>query len=185
MQAEASIGIFTTDKDLRVRSWSGWLAQVTGIPVAEAVTRLLTELIPDLAQRGLLKRFQAVLTEGTTEVLAPPFHHYLLRCLPALPSRHFAAMQQRVTIAPLREESRIWGTMVTLEDVTARMEREHDLAEALTSPHENIRLRAAEDLVREEAFGPVSPLVNALGDESWRVRRVAVDGPSRRPACLG
>jgi HEAT repeat protein len=70
--------------------------------------------------------------------------------------------------------------IVTIEDVTGRLDREHALAAALASPDEGVRLRAAEALARE-AESPAA-LMTALGDESWRVRRVAADGlaPSRR-----
>ena len=33
-------------------------------------------------------------------------------------------MQQRVTIAPLKEDSEIWGTMVFIEDVTESLEND-------------------------------------------------------------
>ncbi len=92
--------------------------------------------MPDLERRGLHQRFQRVLSEGVVEVLAPAFHHHLIPCAPRIASRHFTTMQQWVTIAPLREDERIVGTIVTIEDVTARLERERDLAEQLASPDE-------------------------------------------------
>ena len=55
-------------------------------------------------------------------MLAPAFHHYLIPCAPASPSPHFDRMQQRVTLGALREESAIVGVMVTVEDVTARLD---------------------------------------------------------------
>jgi HEAT repeat protein len=88
-------------------------------------------------------------------------------------------MQQRVTIAPLREEGSIVGTIVTIEDVTARLDYERDLAEQLTEPEEAARLDAARALSEQESLNTAQPLVTALGDESWRVRRTAVDGLAR------
>lgn len=178
-QVDQSIGIFTVDKNLKIRSWNGWLEEATGITAQRAVGMHLSDLVPDLDKRGLLSRFQAVVTDGTTEVLAPSFHHYLLRCPPPFPSRHSQAMQQRVTIAPLRDRDEIRGAMITVEDVTERLEKERDLAEALQSPDEKTRLRAAEILASEKSLDPVNTLFGALGDESWRVRRVAVDGLAR------
>ena len=170
------IGFFTTDAQLNVRSWDDWLVRVTGILAGDARGQPLTSLIPDLEERGLLTRFGRVLRDGTVEVLAPVFHHYLIPCPPQTPSEHFDHMQQRVTIAPLREEERIVGALVTIEDVTARREYERDLA----SPDEDTRLRAAQALAAEEGEEPAKALMGVLGDESWRVRRVAVSGLAQR-----
>src|SRR5262249_23503587 len=49
-------------------------------------------------------------------------------CAPRQSSRRFQSMQQKVTIAPLSEESGPVGLIVTIEDVTAVMDREHDEA---------------------------------------------------------
>lgn len=176
--SDSDLGIFTTDERLIVRSWDDWLAETTGIPAEEAVGRPLTALIPDLEARRLLGRFRRVISQGTVEVLAPAFHHYLIPCPPRRPLSRFDHMQQRVTIAPLREDMRVIGVMVAVEDVTARLERERELAEALNSPDERTRLRAAEALAAEAE--QAEPLLEALGDESWRVRRAAADGLARR-----
>lgn len=149
------IGVFTTDDHLVIQVWDAALAQLTGIDEATALQQKLTVLLPDLEQRGLLKRFQRSLGEGVVEVLAPAFHHYLIPCPPVTPSRHFEQMQQRVTIAPLRDDDAIGGLIVTIEDVTERLERERDVA---------------------------SPMLKALGDNDWRVRREAVEHVSQRAA---
>src|SRR5687767_8002684 len=118
---EHTVGIFTTDADLAICSWNDWLAQVTGIPSKDAVGRSLPALFPELEKRNLLGRFRHVLSEGVVEVLAPAFHHYVISCAPVTASTHYDRMQQRATIAPLREEGSIVGTLVTIEDVTARL----------------------------------------------------------------
>lgn len=170
----APLGIFTTDAQLRVRTWDDWLARVTGISADDARGKPLIALIPDLEARGLLTRFHQVLAEGSVQVLATAFHHYLIPCAPTTPSKYFDKMQQRVTLAPLKEDEHIVGVMVTIEDVTAQRERDRELMEHLGSTREETRLRAAEQLARAEDAAPV--LTHALGDESWPVRRVAVDG---------
>jgi HEAT repeat protein len=91
-------------------------------------------------------------------------------------------MRQRVTIAPLLEEGRVVGALVTVEDVTARIERERALAEQLAHTREDARVSAALALAEDESLEPSPPLLAALGDESWRVRRVAVEGLARRAA---
>jgi HEAT repeat protein len=172
-----SLGIFTTDEQLRVRTWDDWLARVTGISADDARGKPLTALIPDLEAREQAARFQRVLAEGSVQVLATAFHQYLIPCSPTTPSRYFDRMQQRVTLAPLKEDERVVGVMATIEDVTAQRERERELMDSLASTHEETRLRAAEQLARAKETAPA--LTHALGDESWRVRRVAVEGLAR------
>jgi HEAT repeat protein len=180
--SDNSIGVFTTDASLVIQIWDAALARLTGIRADAACRRPLVELLPNLVERRLLGRFQRVLDEGVVEILAPAFHHYLIPCPPATASKHFDRMQQRVTIAPLHEEGRIVGALVTVEDVTARLERERSLSEQLAHADEDARLSAARTLAGDELLEPAQPLLGALKDESWRVRRVAVEGLSRRAA---
>jgi len=94
-------------------------------------------------------------------------------------------MRQRVTIAPLKEDETIRGLLVTIEDVSARIEREAELAEQLQSGDESVRLQAAKAISQEpEEFGAeaAAPIIEALGDKNWRVRRELVEGLSRRAA---
>ena len=175
------IGVFTIDTDLVVRVWDATLARLTGISEESALGQGLTALLPDLDQRGLLKRFQRSLKEGVVEMLAPAFHHYLIPCAPVNPSKHFEKMQQRVTIAPLRDGDAIAGLIVTVEDVTERLERERELAAHLAEGDEAARLNAAETITDDESYD-AAPLLDALSDESWRVRRAAIKGVSQRAA---
>src|SRR5215470_1655730 len=122
------IGVFTTDAQLVIQVWDTTLARLTGIGEESATGQALTALLPDLEKRGLLKRFQRSLKDGVVEVLATAFHHYLIPCAPVTPSAQFDKMQQHVTIAPLRDGDTIAGLIVTIEDVTERLERERELA---------------------------------------------------------
>jgi HEAT repeat protein len=175
------IGVFTTDTQLVVQVWDGTLARLTGISEESALGRALTALLPDLEQSGLLKRFERSLKDGVVEVLATAFHHYLIPCAPVTPSKHFEKMQQRVTIAPLRDGDTIAGLIVTVEDVTERLDHERELAARLAHGDEAARLSAAEILSDDEAYD-AAPLLDALSDDSWRVRRVAVKGVAQRGA---
>ena len=176
------IGVFTTDTHLVIRVWDAGLAQLTGISEESASGQELTALLPDLEKRGLLKRFQRSLNDGVVEVLAPAFHHYLIPCPPVTPAKHFDKMQQRVTIAPLRDDNEsIAGVIVTVEDVTERLERERELAAHLAAGDETVRLNAAETISDDESFD-ATPLLDALSDDSWRVRRAAIKGVSQRAA---
>ncbi|HEX6284595.1 MAG TPA: HEAT repeat domain-containing protein, partial [Pyrinomonadaceae bacterium] len=175
------MGIFTTDAHLIIQVWDATLARLTGIGGQSAAGQPLTALLPDLEKRSLLKRFETALNEGVVEVLAPAFHHYLIPCAPVTPSRYFDKMQQRVTIAPLRDDDSIAGLIVTVEDVTERLERERELATSLTVDDEATRLDAVETFSDDESFD-TTPLLDALRDESWRVRRAAIKGVSQRAA---
>ena len=174
------IGVFTTDTSLTVRTWDAWLAQATGIPAEAACGRLLTEVVPDLVDRNLLTPFEQVLSRGVVEILAAAFHHYLIACPPSAGSDVFDRMQQRVTIGPLREDGRIVGTMVAVEDVTAGVERERELAAQLSHLDPDVRLRAANLLAAAQPVDRADPLLAAIGDENWRVRREAVKALRRR-----
>jgi HEAT repeat protein len=154
------LGIFTTNQKLEVRTWDAWMAEATGIEPARALNRPLAEVIPQIGDRGLLPRFEAVLTRGTVEVLAPALHHYLFPCPPSAPSVAFDRMQQHVTIGPLREDGRIGGLIVTIEDVTARVERERQVTERLSQV--------------EPAPQHIESLTRLLGENDWQVRRMAV-----------
>ena len=174
MTSTSDVGVFTVDRELVVQSWDPWLAAVTDVTAERARGASIAALFPDIVERGLLPRFERVREEGAVEILAPAFHHYLIRCAPRVPSQHFAVMQQRVTLTPLRVEERVAGVVVTIEDVTARLDRERTLAAQLRGADEEVRLVAA----RELAIGAPSILVDSLGDEDWRVRRAAAAGLS-------
>ncbi len=179
--SQPTVGVFTTDTKLVIRVWDATLARLTDISAETASGRALTAVVPDIERRGLLKRFQKSLSDGVVEVLATAFHQYLIPCAPTTPSKHFDKMQQLVTIAPLRDDDTIAGLIVTVEDVTDRLERERELSAHLTEGDEATRLNAAEILSDDSSFD-TTPLLDALSDESWRVRRAAIRGVSQRAA---
>ena len=174
MNRREHVGVFTTDKQLVVQSWNAWMADATGLTESAACGEPITRLVPDIARRGLLSRLRRVADGAGVEVLAPAFHKYLIPCPPRDPTSRFERMRQHVTIAPLRDRDGIAGLIVTIEDVTARFDRDLQLATDLDSRDEAVRLRAAETLAAGEAAP--SLLAGALADDSWRVRRVAAEG---------
>lgn len=180
-KTQVAVGVFTTDTHLIIQVWDATLVRLTGISDTAASGQKLTSLLPDLEKRGLLKRFQRSLNDGVVEVLATAFHHYLIPCAPVTPTKHFDKMQQRVTIAPLRDNNEIAGLIVTVEDVTERLEQERELAARLAQGDEVTRLTAAETLSADPNYD-ATPLLDALSDQSWRVRRAAVQGMSQRAA---
>jgi HEAT repeat protein len=180
--ASPVFGVLTTNAELKIDVWDNALVRFTGVSAEEARGKKIQELFPDIETRGLLKKFETVVTNGTVEILAPAFHRYLIPCPPLTPSRQFEKMLQRTTIAPVFEDKDIVGTMVTIEDVTARVERERELAELLNSPDPETRLRATEALADAEHAENELRLVGVVGDNDWRVRRAAVQGLTKRSA---
>jgi HEAT repeat protein len=147
------LGVFTTDERLVVRTWDAWIAAATGIEAARALNRPVADVIPGISPSGLAI-MEDVLSRGTVQVMATALHHYLFPCTPADPSSSLEQMQQQVTIGPLRDETGVVGVVVTVEDVTARVEEER---------------RVAEGMGRH-----VEAVTGLLGDTSVRVRQMAV-----------
>ncbi len=167
------IGIFTTDERLVVRAWDDWLADVTGITSAQALNRSLTELVPDLGARGILATFENVLARGTVEVLAPALHHYLIACAPSDGVTGFSRMRQHVTIGPLRADGRIVGVVVTVEDVTARVMQERQMAARLlesSSEETSGHLPATAGSPSRQ----IEALTRLMAQDDWRIRRATV-----------
>src|SRR6185436_2462162 len=172
----------TTDAELKIKVWDNALVRFTGVAAEAARGKPIQELFPEIETRGLTKKLQSVLTDGIVEVLAPAFHRYLIPCPPQIPSTRFERMLQRATIAPVLQDKQTVGIVVTIEDVTARVEREHELAELLNSPDPETRLRATEALAHSTEVENELGLVSAISDDDWRVRQVAVQGLAKRSA---
>src|SRR6185295_11428164 len=102
----------------------------------------------------------------------PAIHHYLFSCPPTEPSAVFDRMQQHVTIGPLREDKRIVGIIVTIEDVTARVEHERQLADRLK--HEDGAAVPDGGVAPDESRRQIESMMRLLGEDDWRVRRTAI-----------
>ena len=182
VQAGSVVGVFTTDSELRIKVWDNALARFTGVSADNARGKLIQELFTEIETRGLHKKLENALRDGTVEVLAPAFHRYLIPCPPQTPSTRFDTMLQRTTIVPVVENDAIVGVLVTIEDVTTRVERERELNELLNSNDAETRLRATEALAQSTEVEDELGLLSAVGDSDWRVRQVAVQGLAQRSA---
>jgi HEAT repeat protein len=182
---ERRIGLFTTDAELVVRSWDAALEQMTRIPTDRARGRPLGELVPGLEARGITDLLREGLESGGAQVLAPALHKFLIPCDPLAPSAEFDRMQQRVTIGALRDDERVVGLVVAVEDVTVRLERERALTRQLREADPGARLAAIEQLSRIDPVDGLGPLGDAMSDQHWQVRRAAVHAlAARRDARL-
>src|SRR5215203_5813496 len=147
MNTAPTLGVVTTDRHLAIRGWNEWIAAATGVAEDDAIGRPLWRFVP--AQRADFYRdlLSEVIATGSARVLAPAFHKYLIEAPPLSRSEHFTHMQQRVTIAPLLADAAVVGLIITLEDVTARLDRERSFAalQHPTSPNERSHALASED----------------------------------------
>src|SRR5687768_9898291 len=158
MHVAPTLGVITTDHLLAIRGWNDWVAAATGVPEADAIGRPLMDFVPGERAEFYRELFAEVLANGTARVLAPAFHKYLITCPTRQPSAHFPHMQQRVTAAPLTAQARTVGLMITLEDVTERLDRERAIAAMIQQP---------------DGGRPPHAEV-ALASDDWRVRGAAV-----------
>lgn len=175
-------GVFTTDRDLQIKVWDNGMFRFTGLTPDDVRGKQLQSLFPDIESRGLLKTLKKVLADSVVRVLAPAFHRYLIPCAPQTPSKRFDRMRQRVTIAPVEEGGDVVGLIVTIEDVTDRIERERELDELLASTDDQVRLEAIREIAQSEGVSNRLPLVKTLGDENWQVRKAAIEGLTKRAA---
>ena len=158
MHAVPTLGVITTDRRLAIRGWNEWVAVATEVSEASVLGRPLLDFVAPERLDFYRELFAEVLERGTARALAPAFHHYLIACRPRAAVTHFTQMQQRVTVAPLMADAIVVGVMVTLEDVTERLDHERSVAALIGQP-----------------AGQAAPNVRAaLGSDDWRVRSAAV-----------
>ena len=161
------IGILTTDDSLVVTSWDAALASMTGIAAARRDRPAAGRGRTRPRDRAACSRIvRSTLDTGAPTVLAPALHRYFIPAPPPRPSSRFDRMQQRVAIGALTGDGQARsGSSITIEDVTERLELEHELADELrnASPERPD--------ARDRAAG---------GDESGRGARAAAGGDGRR-----
>ena len=115
----AAQGLFTTDRDLVIRSWNGWLVTATGLPAEQVIGRPLADVLPSLVERGLDAHYEDALT-GQVKVLSHTLHRHVLPC----PREDGSLMPQSGRIAPLLDDDTIVGTITVIEDVSERVAAE-------------------------------------------------------------
>ena len=122
LEDHAAQGVFTTDRELRIRTWNRWLASATELTPAAVIGRKLFEVIPSLSERGLDGHYRDAL-DGQSTVLSHKLHNYILPCQRAGGD----LMPQTGRIAPLVEADTVLGTITLIEDVSDRVATERQL----------------------------------------------------------
>ncbi len=162
---KSQFGIFTTDNHLVVRTWDRWLEVATSRTAAEVCGKRLTEVFPEIENRGLSGPLKRVLEQGAVELLSPALHGFLIRCPAPAGVTRFQHMQQRTVIAPVRNGSSIEGLVVTIEDVTWRRDEERKHADDLNANDWRRRRLAVEQLSAQSTETVVLDLVDRLRKE--------------------
>ena len=136
LDSQAAGGVFSTDRDLVIRSWNRWMTVATGVPQEGALGRNLFEILPSIVERGLAGRYDDAL-KGEVMTLAQVLHGYLVPC--QRPSGEM--MPQRSRIGPLLSGNEVIGTVTVVEDVGERVASDRQLRQQI----------AAAEAAREEA----------------------------------
>ena len=112
-------GVVITDDHLCVVAWNRWLEERTGRSAPTVVGRLLTELYPDLGERGLDQLYVDAL-RGEARIVSHRLHGYLL----PMPADAGGFLPQSARVAPLSADAGIVGTITVIHDVSERVAAE-------------------------------------------------------------
>ena len=162
IEEHAAQGVFTTDRDLTIRTWNRWLSTVN-CAAGDVVGRPLVEVIPSLVERGLDAHYREALS-GQVKVLSHALHRHLLPCVRA----DGEPMPQSARIAPLMDGDTVVGTITIIEDVGDRVTTERQLRSQIAAAEEARSQAEAASRAKDEFLATLSheirtPLSAVLG----------------------
>lgn len=178
MQEIAPFGIFTTDVDLKIRSWNNWMVVHSGLNGDQVIGREVGEVYPDLEDRRAIDRFRRAIA-GEISVMSTALHKHLLPLPSTVSDGAPEHMLQTARIAPLRDHGQVIGTIIIIEDVTQRevqaniLRRQQELDRLLSASLAT--LLQADDPAQEigTIFANMSP---ALGLDAYVCYLLSADG---------
>jgi diguanylate cyclase (GGDEF)-like protein len=125
-----NIGVIVLDQNESVVCWNPWVESASGIDVAAARGRPLTEVFPELEGKRVQGAARSALRNGYASILSQslnkaPFPLFMLDPATNEPIR----VQQAIHILPLRGEDMAPHCLIQIFDVTAAVQRERILRE--------------------------------------------------------
>ena len=102
-----NLGVYTVDTAKVITSWNSKMAEMSGIPVEQAIGKRLDELFPNLVAEGVIERVDRVLQSGKKEKLRL-LHRQL----------NGTDRFQKRRLAPLRDGDNVTGVVIIVEDIT-------------------------------------------------------------------
>ena len=176
----AQQGIFTTDRDLVIRSWNRWLEDNTGHLASAVVGRRLFDALPDLEARGFGGYYEGAMS-GQLKVLAHALHRYIVPVVD--PEERDVRQSGRIT--PLEIDGAVVGTITVIEDVTERVMNERELRAQIEASDRARALAEEAVQVKDEFLTTLSheirtPLNAVIGWAITQLTRAALSATTPR-----
>jgi diguanylate cyclase (GGDEF)-like protein/PAS domain S-box-containing protein len=115
-----NLGIIVLDRDLRIVFWNRWMEEQSRMESAEVIGRDITELFPELEQKGFRWKAENVFKLGTYAFFSQQIHGHLIPLpLTRYLTSSFEYMQQNVTLSPVRNaDGKVAFLCATIEECT-------------------------------------------------------------------
>lgn len=125
-----NIGVIVLDQEERIVCWNPWVENTSGIAVAGARGKLLTEVFPEVEGKRIQGAARSALRNGYASILSQslnkaPFPLYSLDPASGRPAR----IQQAIHVLPLSMEGMAPHCLIQIFDVTTAVCRERTLRE--------------------------------------------------------
>ncbi len=163
VEDRSPFGLLTTDLRFVVTEWNGWLESRSGWGREDVVGKRLLGLYPDLITRNKDRYFEEAL-RGRTSMLSQSLHGYLLP-MKGAGGKPDTVMPQSAFIFPLVLDHGVAGTIVYIQDVSERVQREKELTDLfIASKRAQAALEDREEALRRKSkrFEELNTALNVM-----------------------